>query len=808
MTADILLFPIRHHSPACAWHVRKLIRERQPRAILIEGPADATPLLPLLAADGTRAPVAIYTTWVDSANELGRPDFDRRNPPRFAAYYPMADYSPELVAVREGLSYGAEVALIDLPFPRMVLAEHGSVEEQTRSLLDERYFRHSRYLQALCEETGARDPDDLWDHLYECDFLDLSTDEFIRRVSTYCALSRADYTPEMLAAEGHPAREAAMAAAIRAVADRADGLVLVVTGGFHTSGLQALLEGETPRPLAKVAVSGDATTVLMRYGFAQLDRLNGYASGMPAPNFYQRVWEALRAGGDAVALTDVVARIVVELGRESRAGGPGLSPADAIAALDQTRRLALFRGHAYPSRSDLLDGITSSFVKGSTDAEGTTILAQTRKLLAGDQIGDLPPEAGVAPLVEDFRRAVASHRIDISSLQGREVTLDLYRSAAHRATSRFFYRLAFLDVPFGKHIRGPDFVAGRGLERTQEAWGYQWTPDTESKLTEQSLYGATLEEAAAARLQALMAGAEDSGQRRADRAADWLLHACRMGLHRFTPALLSRTAARISEDAVFPSLVYTAEQLLLLHLSREPLEAQHLEGVADVALAAYSRACYLLPDLRGTAEPDERQVIDSLNSLQQAALGLRDAGVAASLDLDDLRHTGLRALIEADDGSVAVRGAAAGSLFGDGMLEETTLADMVVGHFEATSFSTDGKPAPLPGPAFLRGLLRTNRACLWQVPALLEGLNDLLKRWGAEQFIRALPELRLAFADLTAHETDTVAHTVADLLGATALPDLVLRGVTEADLLLGATLNSRVATLLARDGLEGGGDEH
>ena len=32
VAARIVYFPVRHHSPACAWHVGRLIRELRPRA--------------------------------------------------------------------------------------------------------------------------------------------------------------------------------------------------------------------------------------------------------------------------------------------------------------------------------------------------------------------------------------------------------------------------------------------------------------------------------------------------------------------------------------------------------------------------------------------------------------------------------------------------------------------------------------------------------------------------------------------------------------------------------------------------------
>src|SRR5579885_2268154 len=208
---NVIFFPIRHHSPACAWHLERLISERKPRAVLIEGPRDATALLPHLANPATKAPIAIYTTFVDTTNRLGLPRAEKSKPARFSAYYPLADYSPELVAIRSGMAAGAEVRFIDLTFPEMVLAEGGQQKEQARSLLDEHELRHSQFLKTLCQRTGVRDSCDLWDHLYETNFQQVPTDKFIQGVETYCALSRADYTTEMLAAEAHLAREAAMA---------------------------------------------------------------------------------------------------------------------------------------------------------------------------------------------------------------------------------------------------------------------------------------------------------------------------------------------------------------------------------------------------------------------------------------------------------------------------------------------------------------------------------------------------------------------------------------------------------------------
>ncbi len=33
---NVYLAPVRHHSPACAWHLRALIRQTKPAVVLIE----------------------------------------------------------------------------------------------------------------------------------------------------------------------------------------------------------------------------------------------------------------------------------------------------------------------------------------------------------------------------------------------------------------------------------------------------------------------------------------------------------------------------------------------------------------------------------------------------------------------------------------------------------------------------------------------------------------------------------------------------------------------------------------------------
>src|SRR4051812_18954175 len=66
----VVYCPIRHHSPACAWHVRRAVLDLRPAAVLVEGPADLTPLVPLILDPAARTPFAAYVTYADKAGRL------------------------------------------------------------------------------------------------------------------------------------------------------------------------------------------------------------------------------------------------------------------------------------------------------------------------------------------------------------------------------------------------------------------------------------------------------------------------------------------------------------------------------------------------------------------------------------------------------------------------------------------------------------------------------------------------------------------------------------------------------------------
>ncbi len=816
-------FPIRHHSPACAAHVGKWIEEHRPVSVLVEGPHSFTPLIELVLDEDCVCPVAFYTSFIDKRRLLRDPDDNtaeigkQREPDRFAAFYPFCDYSPELVALRIGQKVGARLRFIDLDYAEQLLAgrEAASKSEGMRieSLTDDSHLKHSQYVLALARRLGCRDFNELWDHLFETQWLSLDTLSFMRQLATYCAMARLDYSEEVLRRDGTIAREACMAAAIRDELVRnaeegRDGPVLVVTGGFHTAALPMLVRDASFLPASastgmqiEQLPDDEVGHWLVRYSFDQLDSLSGYGAGMPSPAYYDRMW---RAANDGAGLFDhVAAEVLVEVGRMTRERNlpTAISTPDAIAAVQMAQRLAELRGHPWPLREDMLDGVRSCFVKGEVSTEGLALLAMVREVLAGDRVGRVPRAAGVPPIVADFQREADRLRLKTDSIERRQLTLDLYRKQSHREISRMFHRLDLLHVPFAHFLSGPDFASGQGLDLMQEHWHVGWTPATESGLISASFFGTTIAEAAACKLRGEIVRLADEGQGRNTLAAvATLVRACRLGLHQFSTELSRLIDEHIAEDPSLPSVVAGLAQLDLLTRSREPLEASHLTTLPALMTAAFHRACRLIDNIATCPDEAADETVNALRTIREIVLELRESeGASTSLGNTPARlfHAALARVIVSppDKAQAAVVGASLGILFVDGQCDENQLLGVAIGFLNGTQ-------EPRKSCGILRGLLATAREIAWQLTEFLEAVDAQFADWDEDAFLESLPELRLAFSDLTPRETSQVADRVAQLHGEKSLGELVQTDLDESDVRQALEITRQVRESLKADGLD------
>ena len=98
---DIALLGIRHHGPGSARALLNALRQIDPDYLLVEMPEEAGPSLEQLLHPDLSLPLALLV--------YDRQDFHK------AVYLPLAEFSPELQAVRFALQRGIPVVGMDLP---------------------------------------------------------------------------------------------------------------------------------------------------------------------------------------------------------------------------------------------------------------------------------------------------------------------------------------------------------------------------------------------------------------------------------------------------------------------------------------------------------------------------------------------------------------------------------------------------------------------------------------------------------------------------------------------------------------------
>jgi len=785
----ILYFPIRHHSPACSWHLTRLIRERRPQLILIEGPSNFDQFRELLSDAETAPPIALYSY----CNLRASPDSEAtpskgESRHRRGAYYPLSAYSPEWVALQIGTSVGAEVRFIDLAFSAQVLVDNSArLSGRVATLLAEQWFQRSAYLRNLADSMGCRDVDELWDRLFESWARDLSTKSFVSHVATYCELARHEVTDHEHERDGTTAREAEMAWHIaQARLNASDSTILVITGGYHTIALPALVATCPDRPLVDQSAIASADTTLIRYSFDRLDRSNGYGAGMPSPAFYQRLWET---GDSDVNLSLKLLLDISHLARkEGIEGAP--TTVSVIAALEQTNRLAALRGNRQPTRSDLLDAINSCYLQSAPSGEGRQLAVLTQRLFTGANIGRVPSAAGLPPIVADFYLQAAACGLKIEDSDSRRLALDVYGDARSRSISRLLHRLQYLEMPFASRLSGPSFTSRQIGRRLREVWQYSWSPQTESALIDAATYGSTIGEAAAQRFtDSLQPGLEAGSARSAQTAAERLSLACLLGLHAVIPDVLVWLSACVREDPHFESVVSAVHRLTLLWQAREPLAADGLVDLPTLGRIAFERATFLIDDLGRTPQGQAHGAAVALVSLREVMTG----EVADWFD-SALLWPSVEKLASTSGGHPIVLGAAVGMLYSAGKLSDGEMGALLLGRL---AVGGGGQYAV----EFLHGMLLAAREVAWQSESVLSVMRSLVESSDEAAFVKILPQLRLALSVLTPAETDHLAQTAAGALGLTDFKSTVEYALGEAEVQHNLESTLRVRAVLMRDGL-------
>ena len=753
-SGPLFFFPVRHHSPACSWHLLKALERYEPDCILVEGPRSAQELIPSLAHPDTKAPVALYYFYKDQKGLVSGDKSDYR------CYYPFLDTSPELVALRTAREKGIPARFIDLPYGEILMATaaarglRSDGEKQVYS--DDHLLSCSRFFRLLCEKTGMRTFGEFWEKAFEMDGLFLETEAFLHRMLLYCALTRQYASREELEEEGCLARERFMAQGIAEAAAQ-HRRVFVVTGGFHTSGLRELLavSGErvsfSGQPVKLHSVDRESEGAYpLAYSMEATDALNGYASGMESPGFYQRVWEELcQRQEPSGAWEAAVLHQLAQTARHARQKGEALSSYDAACALSMAQGLAALRGKREPGLYELRDAALSAFVKGEWNLSTDLPLELLRELNTGSRTGRLCEGALRPPILGDFEERCREYRLKIQSSIPQETVLELFSKERHMELSRFFYRMEFLDTGFARRKKGADLMNRRDQNRIRELWEYRYTGKVLSALVDVSVSGGTVEEAARAKLLARFA--KSAGARE---AALLLTQGFLMGFFGEQARMLDRMKCLVAQDGDFFSLAQAFSHLRMLFELRQLYQSGELPELRELLESCFQKLSQMLPLIGQVAGEQQEEAMKACLSLYQLT-GRRDFTRFRPPLMEAFER-----LIRRGDVSPGLEGAVLGLLYGSDHRYHRDVWSAAMGYLLG-SREARGKSA-----AFLRGLFYTARDYVFAHEEFLSAVDALIGRLTAEEFLALLPELRMAFGYFTPMETDRLARKAAALHGA------------------------------------------
>jgi hypothetical protein len=478
VAAEVHYFGIRHHGPGSARRLVDALEALCPTTVLIEGPADASDLLPMLADPAMVPPVALLVYASDD--------------PARAAFWPFAVYSPEYQAACWAVRNGAALRFIDVPAAWGLAPGRGSEPEAEPSVAemsppppDEIAVRLERDpIGLLAEAGGYQDGESWWRDVIE---ESPASDAVFAAVADAMAALRAAAP----LAEGREAlREAHMRLEIAKAAKESEGAVAVVCGAWHEPALKAKVPLSQDRERLTGVPKQKISATWAPWTSPRLAFQSGYAAGVTAPGWCGHLWETSRE--------EVSVRWLGRIAQALRNAGHIASTASLIEAQRLAVALAAMRERPHPGFEELREAAIACLCHGER-LVWETIAA---RLLLGDAVGEISPDVPLAPLIEDLQREQRRTRLKPEALE-RELSIDL-RSDGGLDRSTLLHRLSILEVPWGRQVD-----AGRSRGTFRERWQLRWEPEFAVRLVENLVYGPTLARAAAGRLAARFAEAAD-----------------------------------------------------------------------------------------------------------------------------------------------------------------------------------------------------------------------------------------------------------------------------------------------------------
>ena len=499
---------MRHHSPALAAAIPRLLDEIKPKWVLIELPMDFQRWLPWLSHEELQTPVALAGVSEDSS----------------LAFYPFADFSPELSALRWARHNKVKMGCLDLPLQCR--------PERKASLPRDQHPA----LTKLYQKYEVKDSEQLWERIVEARVGEASVGQLRHLALLFGALMR----QTALESGGVPledlCREKYMGKQIASYSKKSPHGAVIV-GAFHA---EALAEYAAAGACAVVDVEippkkgAEPVLSLIAYSSELFDSRSGYPAGIRDPLWQQRVFEALAVcqsdrtahlDGDRTAHLDgdrtshldgdrtshldgdrtshldgVVASCIVEVCRLMREKGHVASLPDEREALRLARDLASLRGLGAPSRQEFLEGLQSALGQGERLGRARVLARALDEVVVGRVQGALAPGTPQSGLLLHVNNLFAQLRLPGPQNQGEEpklMRLSPRDSKLDRQRETALQRMCVCGIPYGEERAGQ---AAGGVERLTTVWELAWLPTTAPLVELAGLRGVTLEQAACGEL--------------------------------------------------------------------------------------------------------------------------------------------------------------------------------------------------------------------------------------------------------------------------------------------------------------------
>ncbi len=732
-TADPpLLLGIRHHGPGSARAVRRALDAYRPDIVLIEGPPEADPLIPLAGSAEMVPPVALL------AYRPPEPGSKGGAIARTASFWPFAEFSPEWQALRWAVAQAVPVRFMDLPvsyrFGRTPASSNGDTppaesEDATRpDTLAER--ERIDPIGVLAEAAGYDDPERWWEDVVEHQHPGTGND-LVAAVAPFEAIglamtevrASAPALPESEALEERR-REAYMRTVLRAAAKQYPKIA-VVCGAWHVPALAAPLPpASADSNVLKGLSKGRVAMTWVPWTHGRLASWTGYGAGVRSPGWYHHLF---------TSSDRPVMRWLVDVAGLLRREGLPVSSAHVIEATRLAETLAVLRGRPLAGLSEVSEATRAVLC----DGDELRMHLVDRRMVVGEQLGVVPAETPSVPLAADVAAIQRRLRMTVSALDA-ELRLDLRQPMA-LDRSRFLHRLRLIGVDWGSPAD-----ATRSSQGTfWEDWRVAWRPEFAVDLIAASGYGTTVAQAAAAKVAELSRMSKTTLPDLTGLVQQVLL----ADLPEALPFVLSAVADQVALDSEVVHLM-AALPALARTMRYGDVRGTDVSAVRSIAHGLVVRICVGLPAAVGALDDAAAALMrNHLNAVDGALALLDDAGLT-----EEWRQTLLR-VVARDDLHGLLAGRLTRLLFDAGRMDAPAVENAM------GLILTIGVP-PSRAASWIEGFLADGGVLLVHDDRLLSLVDRWLSGIPGETFVEVLPLLRRTFGEFAMPERRAIGERV------------------------------------------------